>query len=198
MQSTNRRTHEFPPRHNLNLRVPAGFTLFEILIVFMLLGIVAMLGMPTLIAALEDARLTSAAAETVTALEFAHSKALNSGREIRVAFDVAADTIHVEQFTYTADLLSGAATLPQTDVENGNFVTMYHPLKPGDDYRINLASQPLFGGANIAAVDFGGNNFITFDTLGVPSNGGTATLGFGSRQIVVSVDALTGQVTVSE
>jgi type II secretory pathway pseudopilin PulG len=176
----------------------AGITLVEVVIVTLLLGIIAMLGMPTLISALEDARLNGATTETVTALEFAHSKAVNSGREIRVAFDVAADTIDVAQFTYTADLLGGAATLPETDVENVNFVTMYHPLKPGDDYRINLASQPLFGGVNITAVDFGGNNYVTFDALGQPSNGGTTTLGFGSRQMVVTLDALTGKVTVSK
>ncbi|MBT8364232.1 MAG: GspH/FimT family protein, partial [Deltaproteobacteria bacterium] len=112
--------------------------------------------------------------------------------------DAAADTILVEQFTNTGDLLGGAATLPETDLENGNYETIYHPLKPGDDYRINLASQPLFGGVDITLVDFGGNNYVTFNALGVPSQGGTVTLGFGSRQMVVTLDALTGKVTVSE
>ena len=181
-----------------NLPTSAGFTLVEVVIVTLLLGIIAMLGMPTLISALEDARLNGASTETVTALELAHSKAINSGREIRVTVDAAADTILVEQFTYTGDLLGGAATLPETDVENGNYATIYHPLKPGDDYRINLASQPLFGGVDITLVDFGGNNYVTFNALGVPSQGGTVTLGFGSRQMVVTLDALTGKVTVSE
>ena len=161
------------------------------------MGIISMLSWPSLIAALEDSRLNGAATEVVSALEYAHSKAVNSGRTIRVTFDVATDTFVVEQFTYNGDLLSGADTLTEADVETGNFTTMYHPLRPGDDYQIDLEHQPLFGGVDISAVDFGGNNDVTFDALGVPSNGGTVTLGFGNRRLVVAMDTLTGKVSVN-
>ena len=197
MQSTTNRLYSIFAKSSLNQRFSSGFTFLELLIITLIFGIITMLSWPSLIAALEDARLNGAATETIMALEFAHSKAVNSGRTIRVTFDVASDTFLVEQFTYTGDLLGGADTLTEADVETGNFRTMYHPLRPGDDYRIDLANQALFGGVDISAVDFGGNNDVTFDALGVPSNGGTVTLGFGKRQVVVSLDSLTGKVTVN-
>ena len=198
MQATQYRSQGFPPIPRLNQRFSAGFTFLELLIITLIFGIITLLSWPSLIAALEDARLNGAASETVTALEYAHSKAVNSGRKIRVTFEVAADTFVVEQFTYTGDLLGGADTLSETDVETGNFTTMYHPLRPGDDYRIDLASQALFGGVDISAVNFGGNNDVTFDALGKPSDGGTVTLSFGNRQVVVAMDSLTGKVTVNK
>ncbi len=198
MQATQYRSHGFPPIPRLNQWFSAGFTFLELLIITLIFGIITLLSWPSLIAALEDARLNGAATETVTALEYAHSKAVNSGRTIRVTFDVAADTLVVEQFTYTGDLLGAGATLTEAEVETGNFTTMYHPLRPGDDYRIDLASQALFGGVDISAVDFNGNNDVTFDALGVPSNGGTVTLSFGNRQVAVAMDSLTGKVSVNK
>lgn len=198
MQSTKNRSYTIFVISSLNQRFPAGFTFLELLIITLIFGIISILSWPSLIAALENARLNGAASETVTALEYAHSKAVNSGRKIRVTFDVAADTFVVEQFTYTGDLLGGADTLSEADVETGNFTTMYHPLRPGDDYRIDLASLALFGGADISAVDFNGNNDVNFDALGGPSDGGTVTLSFGNRQVVVAMDSLTGKVTVNK
>ena len=197
MQTTQNRSYTIFAISNPNQRLSAGFTFLELLIITLIFGIITLLSWPSLIAALEDTRLNGAATETATALEFAHSKAVDSGRTIRVTFDVATDTLFVEQFTYTGELLGGADTLTETDVETGNFTTMHHPLRPGDDYRIDLAKQAMFGGVNISAVDFGGNNDVTFDALGAPSNGGTVTLGFGDRQLVISMDSLTGKVSVN-
>ena len=196
MRATTYRSHVYLETPCLKEQRSAGFTFLEIIIITLIVGIITLLSWPSLIAAVEDARLSGAATETVTALEYAHSKAVNAGRTTRVTFDSAADTFVVEQFAYNGDLLGGADTLTEADVETGNFATMQHPLRPGDNYQIDLASQALFGGVDISAVNFGGNNDVTFDALGVPSNGGTVTLGFGSRQIVVTLDSLTGKVTV--
>ena len=86
----------------------------------------------------------------------------------------------------------------QADVEGGVFTTVGNPLNRGTDYNINLSNQALFGGVDVTAVDFGGSNQVTYDTLGAPSAGGTVTLAFGTRQVVVTLDSLTGKVTVSE
>ena len=196
MRAKTYRSHNFRIIPSLNKRRSAGFTFLEIIIITLIIGIITLLSWPSLIAAVEDARLNGAATETVTALEFAHSKAVNAGRTIRVTFDVATDTFVIEQFTYNGDLLGGADTLTEADVETGNFTTMQHPLRPGDNYQIDLAGQALFGGVDISAVNFGGNNYVTFDAHGAPSIGGTVALDFGGRQMVVALDSLTGKVTV--
>ena len=63
---------------------------------------------------------------------------------------------------------------------------------------LEFCEEALFGGVDISAVDFNGNNDVTFDALGVPSNGGTVTLGFGNRQVAVAMDSLTGKVSVNK
>jgi len=103
MQSTERRSPSFALVPILTLRVPAGFTLLEILIVTLLLGILAMIAWPTFNSAVDGSRLSGASSDVVTSLEFAQLKAMNSGRRTRVTVDAGAETILVEQFTSSAD-----------------------------------------------------------------------------------------------
>ena len=75
---------------------------------------------------------------------------------------------------------------------------MQHPLKKGTDYVIILPDESRFSGVDISTSDFNVEAPVFFDTLGAPSKGGTVTLVLGDRQMVVTLDALTGKVTVSE
>ena len=175
----------------------SGFTFLEVLIVVVFLSIVVMVGWPSLNAALGDYRLSGAAQEMVTALEFAQLSA-TSGTQTRVTIDAGADTILVEQFESSADLFGGGDELNENDVEGGSFTPMGNPINKGTDYSISISNEDRFDGVDITAVDFGGNNFATFDALGSPSSGGTVTLALGSRQMIVTLDALTGKVTVSQ
>jgi Tfp pilus assembly protein FimT len=179
-------------------RRSAGFTLVEFMIVVMTLGVVALLALPMFGAALEEARLSGAASEIVTALEFAQLTALNSGRETRVTVDHTADTILVEQFRNSVDLLGEQSELAASDVEGGGFAVMAHPVNRGTDYNISLANDARFNGVDISAAVFGSSNSVVFKTLGEPSDGGTVTLTSSSSQLVVTVDSLTGKVTLSE
>ena len=74
---------------------------------------------------------------------------------------------------------------------------MEYPLNPGSDYTIYLGDQAMFGGVDVTVVNFGGGDTVTFDALGEPSDGGTVTLGYGNGQSVVTLDGLSGKVTVS-
>jgi len=192
MQSTERRSPSFALVPILTLRVPAGFTLLEILIVTLLLGILAMIAWPTFNSAVDGSRLSGASSDVVTSLEFAQLKAMNSGRRTRVTVDAGAETILVEQFTSSADFTQ--SQLAEAAVEGGEFATVGNPLNRGADYNLNLSNQAMFGGVDVTAVDFDGGNSVTFDALGAPSSGGTVTL---AGQVVVTLDSLTGKVTVS-
>jgi prepilin-type N-terminal cleavage/methylation domain-containing protein len=198
MQSTKCRLHDFPPRHSLNLRVPAGFTLFEILIVILLLGILTMLSWPQLSSALVEAKLSGAAEEIVNALEYAQLTAMTSGSKTRVVIGAPQDRIALRHYKSSADLFGGGDELVAGDVEGGAYELMQHPLKKGTDYVIILPDESRFSGVDISASDFNVEAPVFFDTLGAPSKGGTVTLALGDRQMVVTLDALTGKVTVSQ
>lgn len=183
--------------NRLNLLLQAGYTLMELVIVVLFLGIMVMAAVPVLNSGLDDARLSGAAGEIVTALEFAQMTAATSGSRTRVTIDAALNTIVVEKFSISFDLLGSENELYEDDVEGGDFALMERPMNRGVDYSISLPDESRFNGIDITAAAFGAGNFVVFDTLGAPSDGGTVTLAMSNRQIVVALDSLAGKVTLS-
>jgi hypothetical protein len=55
-----------------------------------------------------------------------------------------------------------------------------------------------FRGVDITISDFNNSDPVFFDAMGAPSKGGSATLTLGNSQRIVTLDALTGKVTVSQ
>jgi type II secretory pathway pseudopilin PulG len=182
----------------LRLLSSAGFTLVEVVLVTLLLGIIVMLGFPTLDSAMVDSRLSAAVEEIDNALQYAQLTAMTSGRKIRVAIGAPQDRIAVRYYKITADLFGGGDELVAGDMESGTYEFMQYPLNKGTDYEIILPNESRFGGVDITASDFNVEAPVFFDPLGAPSKGGTVTLALGDRQMVVTLDALTGKVTVSE
>ena len=109
---------------------PAGFSLLELLIVLVLLSIVAMIGLPAMNASMGDARLSGAAQEVVSALEFAQIRA-TSGLATRVVIAAPQDKISVSQYRTNADLFNGGATLSAGLLENGTYVLRGKPHEQG-------------------------------------------------------------------
>ena len=181
-----------------NLKLSAGFTLIETLIVVFFLGIIATSGLPALNSMLRDARLRGAASEVVTALEYAQLTAMTSGCAIEVLIDASSNRIDVSQYKTNADLFGGGDELSENPVEDGSYKIMPHPQKKGHNYKIMLANEDRFNGVDITASNFISGTEVSFDSMGAPSKGGSVTLAFGNKQIVVTVDALTGKVSVSE
>ena len=186
-------------RHSLlgNHSSRAAFTLLELVIVMMLLGIIAMLGLPVLNSAMGDSRLTGAAQEVVNALEFAQLSAMTTGNKTRVTIEILADKIYVRRYQTSADLFGGGNTLPAASVENETWKYMEYPLKKGTDYVIDFIAESRFKGVDITWSDFHVFNPVYFDALGNPSHGGSNLLVLGNRQKVVTLDAVSGKVTVS-
>ena len=175
----------------------AGFTFMEVLIVLLLLSIVVMLGWPALNTGMGDFRLSAAAEEAVTALEFAQLTA-TSGQKIQVTIDSAADKIEVKKYKVSVDLFDGSSQYSEAGVEGGSFIYAGNPMNKGTDYMITLADDSRFRGVIITASDLGAGNEVTFNSIGTPSKGGTVTLTLGNRQMVVTLDAVSAKVTVSE
>jgi len=176
-----------------------GFALFELLIIILILSIVMMIGFPSVTATLNDARLSAAAAAVVDALEYAQLISSGSVCKTRVTLDAVADAIVVEQFQPSANLFSDSDELVASDVEGGTFAPMQNPMKKGSDYRISLPAERRFGTASLVAVVFdnGEDNVIFGDTIR-PSTGGSIALALGNRAKLVTLDGMTGRVTVTD
>jgi prepilin-type N-terminal cleavage/methylation domain-containing protein len=173
-----------------------GFTLLEILIVSLIMGIFAMLGWPVLNGAMGASRLSAAAEEVVNALEYAQLRAA-SGQTTQVIIWAAQDQISVEQFKAGVNFFGGQSQLAEADVEGGSYGLMENPMNKGTDYQIMLAGDSRFSGVDITVSSFNPGAGVTFDSMGAPSKGGTVTLAMGGRQMVVTLNALTGSVSVS-
>ena len=75
---------------------------------------------------------------------------------------------------------------------------MEQPMNRGVDYNIKLPDLQGAGGVDITAVDFAGANFVTYDSFGRPSSGGTVAISCGGQQATITLEALSGNVTVSD
>lgn len=175
-----------------------GFTLFELLVILMILGIVAAHAFPTLQGGLAGSKRSAGAAEVAIALEYAQLNAITTGVQTRVTFNSGADTILVEQYKISGTITGSATVIPQNDIDTGAFATMAHPSKRGENYLIIFANEDRLNGVDIVSASFGVNNYVTFNAQGAASAGGTVTLAYGGRQATVTVDALSGKVTTSE
>jgi prepilin-type N-terminal cleavage/methylation domain-containing protein len=174
-----------------------GFTMVEVMIVVLIISIAVLAGLPALNSTLDHARLSAAAEEIVNAFQYAQSVAMTSGRQTRVVIGHLSNRIGVRQFTLTGDLSAGGNELAAGDVESGTYELMDYPLKKGTKYPILFANEDRFRGVDITISDFSQTDPVDFDTLGSPSHGGTATLTLGGQQMVVTLDTLTGKVSVS-
>ena len=162
------------------------------------MGIIATMVTPTLMSGMEASKLSAAADEIAVALEYGQLAAMTSGAEMRVTIDAGADSILVERFEITGDIMAGGAQMAENDIDTGAFATVAHPYNRGEDYSIAFADEDRFKGVDIGSATFGAGNSVTFDAMGRPSDGGTVTLSLGARQVTLTVDALSGKVTAND
>ena len=181
-----------------NRRSPTGFTLMEVLIVILILSITAMILLPNINQALERSRLSGAADEIMIALGFAQMTAMTTGGQTRVTIDAVADTILIEQFEPDGDLQGSETELSEGDVENGSYVTMEYPTNPGTDYYIVFSNEDRFKNVDIGSAQFGAQNYVIFNSLGTPSQGGTISITSGAGTALLTLDGINGKVTMSE
>lgn len=166
-------------------RDAAGFTLIEIIIVVIILGIAAMMAVPMLSGA-ADMQVRSAANCIAADLDYAKSMAITHQKPYSVVFDTANESYEIR------------------DVDG----VIPNPVRPSELYVVDFSSDSNLSRVNIATVVFDSpiTHIVTFDYLGSPYaganlsnplNAGKITLQAESFSLYVEVEPMTGYVTIS-
>ena len=162
--------------------IRAAFTLVEILIVVLLLAIAAAIVIPN-IGSAAGSQATSAAVVLQADLEVARSMAMTTQQPHSVVF--------------SPDRQSYKVVANYTGVAYASAVAVNHPVQKGKPYEIRLNGLNGAADVSVTSVVFGGQTYVTFQSLGAPVAGGSVVLGAGNCVATVSVEGLTGIVSVT-
>ena len=164
----------------------AGFTLLDSLIVIVILGIIGMIIIPQFQGMVQETRLSEAAAEIVSGMQYAGNLAVRYRRPFGFQADAAGRWFKIFDNRYAADATAHTADEPP--------VTTYGVvLNPLDKnwYIRNFAAME-----NYLAVTFTSATIVFYPDGHSASSDTTVTVGLGSRQKTITVDGMTGRISV--
>lgn len=151
-----------------------GFTVVELIIVVVVLMIVALTAVPMMSSA-AGIQIRSAANMIAADVEYARSMAISRGQNYKVEFNKDTDSYRI--------------------VDPGGNV-IQHPVKKGFTYVVDFPSESRLSRVDITNASFNGTQTVEFDCLGSPINGGTVNLQAGAVSATISVEPVTGFVTI--
>jgi prepilin-type N-terminal cleavage/methylation domain-containing protein len=141
-----------------------GFTLVELALVLVIMGILGAIAVPHYAAAITRQRLDAAARRVIADLTYARNHAKFSSTSQEVVFDTVNDSYRL-------------VDLPHPDVPNADFV-------------VCLSEEPYH--AVIKSADFDGDTSVIYDAYGASDSGGTVVIRVGDWEIPVTLGADTG------
>ena len=159
-----------------------GFTIVELLIVIAVLVIAAAIVIPS-IGSAADTQAISAARILGSDLELTRSLALTTQQPHSLILSQDLQSYRVVA-NYGGGSYASALAIP-------------HPVVAGKPFEVTLSRQNGMSSVGIASASFGGNTYVTFNSQGEPSSGGTVMVESGQVQLQVSVGVLTGAVAVT-
>jgi len=157
------------PATTLARRASRAFTLVEMVIVVLIIGILTASAAPRMAGAIRTSRLDAACRRITADLAWARQSAINKS------------TAQTVQFTPA----SGSYTLAlAADLD-----------RPAAAYVVTLTSAPY--SCTLVSATLGADTNVVFDRFGRPDSGGTIVVGAGSSTKTVTLDANTGLATSS-
>ncbi len=145
-----------------------AFSIIELVIVLLIMGILAAVAMPTFVDSLSFCRVESAARRLKADLELVRQTA---------RLKSASQTITFSGSTYTT-----SASIKSLD-------------RPQQTYSVNLSDSP-FGLTGVTA-NFASQQSVSFDGYGKPTSGGTILLEANDHQCTVTLNGTTGDVSIA-
>ncbi|MEE9166600.1 MAG: GspH/FimT family pseudopilin [Candidatus Neomarinimicrobiota bacterium] len=159
----------------VNKRSDTGFTLIQLVILTVVIGILSVVAVPIITDTLGSTRIYTAAQRIVSDIQEAQSFAKASHDSVWVVFDVVND----EYSLYRGE-------------DNAVRDIQKHPVT-GDDWIVSF-QVALYRGVDITSASFGGSTELLFDSWGDATSGGTVVL---NNSVTVQVTELTGRTTIS-
>jgi prepilin-type N-terminal cleavage/methylation domain-containing protein len=146
----------------------SAFSLVELAIVVMIIGVLAAVAVPTFFNSLLFHQVESAA------------------RRVKADLELARQTARLTSTTQSLTFNGSAYSL-----SNG-IRSLDNPL---EDYVVDLSAAPFY--LERVTADFSGAGAVSFDGYGAPTRGGTIELQLKSLKCTVTLDAVTGEVTIT-
>ena len=158
------------PSHGPDGRRRRGFSLMEVVVTTLIMGVMAGVAVPRIMYNLSDYRAESAANRIAADLRLAQKYARTTGSSETATFDVVNDRY--------------------------SFSTIPDPKTKAQVYSVNVSESPY--SAMISSVNMGGGTSVTFNGLGFPETSGTLSVTAGQSSWIIKLEAASGSLTVGE
>ena len=158
--------------------VSRGFTLIEVLVVVIIIGIAAAVVVPSMLRP-GSLHVQAAARMVISDLLFAQNDAIAKQKPRRVVFDPANNRYRV------TDAAGNTLSANWKGVGSGTYV-------------VDFKTDKRFQGVSMGTVEFDDDSFVEFNELGTPNFGGTIDLSGGGLQYQITVTDMTGKVSVAK
>ena len=168
-----------------------GFSLLDLLIVIMIIGIIGVLVTPPLHSMIAEARLNEASGELVSGLQYARSLAVTHQRPFGLLADTGGNWFRVFDYRFRNDANTHHGETPPVD-------TYGVVLNPFDKnwYRVDFDTTQTYEGVSIDSAPSGG--MISFYPDGHSSiSDSTFVLSYDGDNRTISVDGTTGRITIN-
>ena len=167
-----------------------GFSLLDLLLVIMILGIMGMLVEPQLHSMMTEARLNEAAREMVSGLQYAQSLAVIHQRPFGLKADVDGNWFRVFDYQHRDDSNPHHEETPPVD----GYGVVINPFDK-NWYVVDLDTIHTYEGVNIEAAPTDG--MISFYPDGHSSSDDSSfVLSYGGDTKTITVDGTTGKIRV--
>ena len=168
-----------------------GFSLLDLLIVLMILGIMGVILAPQLNSMATEARLNEAAREMVSGLQYAQSLAVTYQRPFGLKADVGGNWFRVFDYRYRDDTNPHHDAAPPVD----SYGVVLNPVDKSW-YRVDFDTAQTFEGVSIDSAPADG--MISFHPDGHSSlDDSLFAMSFGKDTRTIIVDGTTGKIVVN-